>query len=224
MASSAVSTGARADNDDDLDLAGILADLGLDEDFLDSRSQGSETHAADSAVQTETEEEKAEKVRLRVEETKAKRAEITRRHAQWEADIEGRITQNKKALRQALVTMRKTATTELKENQEIRKEIEDLVEDAEKYLRGSEKYMATLKKESRSSDEKKIIWDRVVEKVDKKFAERLSQTETLVNGWYASLLTQEVAEVSNLSYAAAFFMCNFLRLQPPPRSAASRMK
>lgn len=183
-------------DEDDLDLADILADLGLEGDLLNQDSEATEALSAPHVVETETAEEKAEKRRLREEETARKRADITGRHAKWEADLEEHIAKNKKALRHALVALRKAATAELKESEEIRKEIEDLVEEAEKYLRGAEKYMATLRKESRPSDEKKVIWERVVEKVDKKFAERLTQTENVVNGWYGTLVQKELAEVS----------------------------
>ncbi|KIP02740.1 hypothetical protein PHLGIDRAFT_32086 [Phlebiopsis gigantea 11061_1 CR5-6] len=198
-ASSAVHE-VRGDGDDnDLDLAAILADLGLEGDLFSQDSEATESLSADHVVETETAEEKAEKRRLREEETARKRADITGRHAKWEADLEERIAKNKKALRHALVALRKAATAELKEGKEIRKEIEDLVEEAEKYLRGAEKYMATLRKESRVSDEKRVIWERVVEKVDKKFAERLTQTENLVNGWYGDLVQKELAEVRRLA-------------------------
>lgn len=176
-------------------MADILADLGLDADFLDL--EPSEVQTAEPVVVTESEEEKAEKLRLRKEETARKRADITGRHTKWETALDEQIAKNKKELRRALVTIRKTATSELKEHAAIRKEIEDLVEDAEKYLKGAERYMSTLKKESRSSDEKRIIWERVVEKVDKKFADRLAQTEVLVNGWYAEVVERETDEVSN---------------------------
>jgi signal recognition particle GTPase len=186
-----------AGSEDDLDLASILADLGLDEDFLNSKIEDeTETAASESVIEGETEEEKAEKARLRKEETARKRADITGRHAKWEADLEERMTRNRKALRHSLVTSRKAATAELKDSKEIHKEIEDLVEEAEKYLKGTEKYLANLRKESRSPEEKKTIWDRVADKVDKKFEERLSQTESVVNGWYLRVLENELAEVS----------------------------
>ena len=38
---------------------------------------------------------------------------------------------------------------------------------------------------------------RVIEKVDKKFEDRLVRTEELVNGWYGGVVEKELAEVSD---------------------------
>lgn len=198
-AASAISTPAPADREDDLDLDELFADLGLGEDFLESQSKSSESVETSATVDTESEEAKAEKLRLRKEETAKKRADITGRHSRWEAQLDERIALNRKALRQALVAIRKAATAELKEDEEIRKEIEDLVEEAEKYLRGAEKYLGNLRRESRPVEEKRTIWERVVEKVDKKFEERLMQTEAVVNGWYLRVVEKELAEVRRLA-------------------------
>lgn len=205
-APSAISSQDTEDAEDDDFLAKFYAELGLDGDLLAEQEDASESEAASPAAETETEEEKAEKLRLRKEETIQKRAAITARHADWEKQIEDRVTQNRKALRKTLVAMRKAAVQELKENADIRTEVEGLVEEAEKYLRGAEKYMSTLKRESRSHEEKRTIWDRVTEKVDKKFEERLLQTETIVNGWYLKVVEQEVAEVCLL---CSLFVPNF---------------
>lgn len=184
-----------AEESEDDFLAKFYAELGLDQDLLNEKEDASEAEDAAPAAETETEEEKAEKLRRHKEEIAKKRADITGRHANWEKQLEERISQNRKALRKALVASRKAAVQELKENADIRREVEGLVEEAEKYLKGAEKYMGNLKRESRSDDEKRTIWNRVIEKVDKKFTERLMQTETVVNGWYLKVIEQEVQEV-----------------------------
>ncbi|OSD04859.1 hypothetical protein PYCCODRAFT_1465817 [Trametes coccinea BRFM310] len=184
----------------DPDLEAFKAELGLTEDlFADSGSDAaSESSAAPVPVETETEEEKEARLRARREKNAKNRADIERRHTEWERQLSERIAANKKALRKALVALRKAAAAELKEHVEIRKEIEDLVEDAEKYLRGAEKYLANLQKESRSPEEKKAMWARVIAKVDEKFMERLHQTEVVVNGWYEGVLEKELAEVKKV--------------------------
>ena len=86
---------------------------------------------------------------------------------------------------------------------EAQKQIENLVDEAEKYLKGAEKYLATLSKNApggRTIDEKKTLWERVVEKVDKKFEERIGQTEAVVNGWYDNVVNSEIAEVWFIYY------------------------
>ncbi|KAI0331643.1 hypothetical protein GY45DRAFT_1248405, partial [Cubamyces sp. BRFM 1775] len=181
----------------DPDLEAFKAELGLSDDFL-SEPEPSVSSVAPAPVETESEEEKEARLRARREKNAETRADIERRHSEWERKLSDRIAANKKALRKALVALRKAAAAELKENVEIRKEIEDLVEDAEKFLRGAEKYMANLQKETRSNEEKKAIWARVIGKVDEKFTERLHQTEAVVNGWYQGVLDQELAEVNKV--------------------------
>ncbi|KAJ3555490.1 hypothetical protein NM688_g2548 [Phlebia brevispora] len=198
VAPSAASSPGTEDTEDDF-LAKFYAELGLDQDVLSERQESSESGTASPAAETETEEEKAEKLRLRQEENAKKRTEITARHANWEKQLEDRIANNRKALRKALVASRKAAVQELKENVEIRKEIESLVDEAERYLKGAELYMANLKRENRPDEEKKAVWERVTEKVDKKFEDRLGQTETIVNGWYLKVVEQELQEVRRLA-------------------------
>ena len=97
-----------------------------------------------------------------------------------------------------LVASRKAAAAELKQSPEIRKEIDSFVEDAEKYLKGAEKYLAQSVKDTksgRSNEEKQTMWTRVVDKIEKRFEERIGQTEAVVNGWYEKVLNAEVAEV-----------------------------
>lgn len=196
----AVSTESTEDTEEDF-LAKFYAELGLDQDILNEKEEASESGAVSPAADTETEEEKAEKLRLKQEEIAQKRADIAVRHAKWEKELQERIALNRKALRKSLVASRKAAAQELKESVELRKEVESLVEEAERYLKGAEKYMGNLKRETRSDDEKKTIWDRVVEKVDKKFEERLSQAESVVNGWYLKVVEAEIQEVSSFSIA-----------------------
>ena len=95
---------------------------------------------------------------------------------------------------------RKAAAAELKQSPEIQKEIDSFVDDAEKYLKGAEKYLAQSVKDTKSgrtSEEKLATWARVVDKIEKRFAERIGQTESVVNGWYEKVLNAELAEVGS---------------------------
>lgn len=186
-----------ADLDDDLDLESFYAELGLHDihDILKDDAQDIEQASADPIDDHASEEEKAEERRRRQEQTDKKRADITARHTKWETELEDHIVKARKELRKILVASRKAAVAELKESEEIRQEVDGLVEEAEKYLKGAEKYMGNLRRESRTDEEKRNIWERVVEKVDKKFEERLTQTEAVVNGWYMRVIDQELAEV-----------------------------
>ncbi|CDO69647.1 hypothetical protein BN946_scf184851.g35 [Trametes cinnabarina] len=182
----------------DPDLEAFKAELGLTDDLFAEPGSEPSSASAPAPVESESEEEKEARLRARREKNAQNRADIERRHTEWERKLSERIAANKKALRKALVALRKAAAAELKENVEIRKEVEDLVEDAEKYLRGAEKYLANLQKETRSPEEKKAIWARVIAKVDEKFEDRLHQTEVIVNGWYEGVLNKELAEVKKV--------------------------
>ena len=48
--------------------------------------------------------------------------------------------------------------------------------------------------------EKRQLLERVLNKVQDKFTDRLSETEAVMNGWYAPWLDKELAEVCFLSY------------------------
>ncbi|KAI0917831.1 hypothetical protein AcV5_002674 [Taiwanofungus camphoratus] len=181
--------------DTDLDLDAFYAELGLDDEtILDASVRPAEP----SPVQTESEEERAERQRARADDMAKRRIDVEARHTQWEQQLATQIKINQKALRKALVALRKAAAAELKESRDIRAEVESLVEEAEKYLRGAEKYFVTLEKEGRREEEKKAVWEKVIAKVDQKFAERLSQTEALVNGWYVQVLDKELMEVQKV--------------------------
>ncbi|KAI0630587.1 hypothetical protein C8Q77DRAFT_1134116 [Trametes polyzona] len=183
----------------DPDLEAFKAELGLAEDLLAELSAAAEaSSSAPAPVETETEEEIEARLRARREKNAKNREDIERRHTEWERQLAEKIAANKKALRKALVAIRKAATAELKEHVAIRKEVEDLVEDAGKFLRGAEKYLANLQKEARAHEEKKAIWDRVVSKVQEKFNDRLHQTEAIVNGWYQEVLDKELTEVNKV--------------------------
>lgn len=185
-----------------MDLEDLYAELGLD----DLDSEPTDEHAPEPIDETvlepepeeEDEEAKAERLRLAKEATARKRAELVARHTNWENKLIDRIAQARKELRKSLVASRKAAAAELKQSPEIRKEIDSFVEDAEKYLKGAEKYLAQSVKDTksgRSNEEKQTMWTRVVDKIEKRFEERIGQTEAVVNGWYEKVLNAEVAEV-----------------------------
>jgi len=111
--------------------------------------------------------------------------------------LEAQIKDNTKELRKALVALRKTAVTELKQSAEIRAQVEGFVSDAEKLLKGAEVYLKNLKKEKRKNEEKMPLWERVVGKVEAKFAEKPREVEAFVNEWYAGILGREMQAVQN---------------------------
>lgn len=180
----------------DLDLEAFYAELGLEEDFVpETVATPTSAPVPTQTRRAETEEEREERLRLRAIENQKKRVELDGRRDKWETELAQKIETSKKALRKALVALRKSATAELKENQEIHDELKDLEAESEKLLKGAEKYLQTMQKEGKTSDDKKMLWDRVVDKVEAKFVEKLGQAESVVNGWYLKVLNKELDEV-----------------------------
>lgn len=175
---------------DDLDLDAFYAELGLDQSEPEEEEQTSF-----SAPSEETDAEREVRLAALQAAILEKRKDLTARHEKWEAQIDSLVVDQRKVLKTALNTLRKSAVAELNEHKEITKAVEGLVDIAEKYLKGAEGYLKNLDKDERKEDEKKALWARVVDKVDEKFTDRLQETEVIVNQWYGLVLEAELEEV-----------------------------
>lgn len=178
-----------------VDLEEFYADLGLDSEEFESPVTAENTEAP-SSFPEETEEQIAERKRLKALDTAQKRAEIEGRHTKWEAELQAKIKSQRKALRKWLVKTRKDAAAELKAHQGIRDAIETLHAETEKALRGTEAYFTKVKKDDKKDETEKMkLWDRVVKKVEEKFEERVHSAGDIVNEWYEGVRVEEVKEV-----------------------------
>lgn len=181
---------AHISDNDDIDISAFYAELGLDEPLTTSQS-----HEQVPLNPPESEEERTERLRLKAEETARKRADVEARHSKWEIELRSQMETGLSTLKDRLGVIRTAAAAELAEAPDIRVAIESLAADAEKYIKGAEIYLRNLKAESRKNDEKMPLWERVVEKVDMKFSERLGVVKAVVNMWYSAILDQELREV-----------------------------
>lgn len=197
-------TPLEGEGDDDLDLDEFARELGLD----DSTSPQAAEAIFPPPVKTESDEEKAERVRKQLEETAEKRADIMNRFSKWEADLHKLIEAKKKSLREALVTMREAAVVELKENKGIRDAINELAAEAEKYLKRAGAYLKALKKEEKTDAVKVDLWDKVVQRVDDKFGDQLRNTESVLKVWHMHVLDQETQEVH--SFISHYLFTHFV--------------
>ncbi|KAF8141911.1 hypothetical protein EV363DRAFT_1425921 [Boletus edulis] len=184
--------------DNEIDLDAFYAELGLDEPL--ENAGGSEKYNSDPpSPPAETEEEKAERLRLKAEETARKRADIESFQAKWEAELQAQMERSTSQLQIRLANLRTAAAAELASSTEVRSSIEELVNEAEKYIKGAEIYLKNLKGEGRRSDEKLALWDRVADRVNDKFNERFSATEGVINAWYRLVLDKELEEVATIA-------------------------
>jgi hypothetical protein len=178
--------------DDDVDLEAFYADIGLNDEEPETEAPDGE----DVYIEPSLDEEQLEQLRLKkLADTAEKRRDIMYRHTKWEEKLDEAIKEKKNALCKTLVAMRKAAVQELRTNNDVQSAIDLLVENAEKFLKGAEVYLNNLKKESRTAEEKVALWTKVLDKVARKFSERLHHTEAVVNGWYSGHLEKETAEV-----------------------------
>jgi ribosomal protein S30 len=183
---------AKSRADDEIDFDAFYAELGLDEP-LGNLGDSEESSVPSSPA--ETEEESAERLRLKAEETARKRTDIEARQTKWEAELQAQMEHSTSQLHSRLGNLRATAASELASSADVRNSIEELVNEAEKYLKGAEIYLKNLKGEGPRSDEKLALWDRVAERVNDKFNEHLLATEGVVNTWYRIVLDKELQEV-----------------------------
>ncbi|KAG6326536.1 hypothetical protein ID866_12553, partial [Astraeus odoratus] len=181
-------------NNDEIDMGAFYAELGLDEDL--GALNDYEEPSVVPPQPAETEEERAERQRLKAEETARKRADIEARHSKWEQELQAQMERSTTELQTRLQTLRKAAAAELSSSAEIRDAIEHLASEAEKYIKGAEIYLKNLKGENRKREEKLALWDRVVQKVSNKFTERLHVAKATVNSQYKGILELESREVA----------------------------
>jgi hypothetical protein len=179
--------------DDDVDLEAFYADIEFSEEEPEPEIQ--EENITDTESPSLNEEQLEERRLQELAKTAEKRRDIMSRHAKWEEKLEKAIKENKKSLRKALVALRKAAVQDLKTNKDVHSAIEQLVENAEKFLKGAEAYLNKLKSESQTTYEKVTLWEKVLAKIDTKFAEHLRHTEDVVNTWHFKHLEKEMQEV-----------------------------
>lgn len=179
--------------DDDVDLETFYADIEFSEEEPEPEIQ--EENVTDTESPSLNEEQLEERRLQELAKTAEKRRDIMSRHAKWEEKLEKAIKENKKSLRKALVALRKAAVQDLKTNKDVHSAIEQLVENAEKFLKGAEAYLNKLKSESQTTYDKVTLWEKVLAKIDTKFAEHLRHTEDVVNTWHFKHLEKEMQEV-----------------------------
>jgi hypothetical protein len=186
----AETTDGEANDEANLDLSAFLTDLGLNDEPPEDESP--ETPSSSQIKQAEDE---AERYRQLVELTATQRADITKRHTEWEEKLDALVKAKRKDLRKTLVAMRKAAVDELKQSPQIRGQVDSFVAEAEKYIKGVEMSLKALIKENRGVDEKLSLWTRVISKVEDKFVAKTRETEAMANAWYAGILNKEIQEV-----------------------------
>ncbi|KAK2465697.1 hypothetical protein APHAL10511_002241 [Amanita phalloides] len=140
----------------------------------------------------------------------AKRADIVKRHKNWQVQLDDLYATKERALRKTLVTIRKRAVNELrsllvhdehgdkreKVIDSIEKEAVRLVKGVEGYLRKERDAKGKLGKDWHDQlEDRRNKWERVMDKVEEKFAESVRNVQEQVHTWFRGVRGEEVDEV-----------------------------
>ncbi|KAF8522999.1 hypothetical protein JB92DRAFT_1644485 [Gautieria morchelliformis] len=193
-ASSEISSEPSNEEDVADDLEKFLSEIGLNDDPETDEPLSPPPVPGDS--EEEEEEKEEERLRRQAIETAEKRAEIEGRHSQWEINLEKLGKAQRKVVRATLNRLREAAAEEARTpGAAIRMHVENLLQEAEKSLRSLKAYTKKLMAENKPNDEKIKTWENVVNKVDKKFEERVEAAADAVREWWSTYVNKEIAEV-----------------------------
>jgi hypothetical protein len=146
----------------------------------------------------ETEEEVAERIRLKAIATAEKRADIEQRHTKYEEDLKALGQSAVDDLAVFLSALRSVAAADLKRRS--REHIATLQNEAEKGLKGTEAYLQKLKGAAQGGAIKIALFDDVVTKVEKRFLDTAQNVSQTISSWWSDMHEEEQKEV--------FYMCD----------------
>ncbi|KAG8744624.1 hypothetical protein FRC10_009849 [Ceratobasidium sp. 414] len=142
----------------------------------------------------ETEEEIAERERLKQIETARKRADLEQRHAKFEHDIHELGRSAVEDLQIFLDAVRGVAAADL--NRRAREHVTTLKNEAEKSLKGTDAYLNKLKGAAQGGAIKVALFDDVCEKVEKRFLDTAQNVSGIVSAWWSEMREEEQKEAS----------------------------
>lgn len=179
-------TGAEAGPDDE-DLDAFLRELGADE-------VGPEPEAVPEEPQhTESPEEAEERRRLKDLETAEKRADIARRHAEWEEKVKALTANQIAALPEIIQNIRSEAVAELTGGNYP----EVMRKDADRALKNTEAFVKKLLADSSNPEDKSVLLENLVNKVKKKFEDGAVATNGDIKNWWEGVREEEGSAVSS---------------------------
>ncbi|KAG9096292.1 hypothetical protein FRC06_008833 [Ceratobasidium sp. 370] len=142
----------------------------------------------------ETEEQIAERERLRQIETARKRADLEQRHAKFEHAIHELGRSATEDFQIFLDAVRGVAAADL--NRRAREHVATLKNEAEKGLKGTDAYLKKLKGTAQGGAVKVALFDDVCEKVEKRFLDTAQNVSSIVSAWWSEMRAEEQKEAS----------------------------
>lgn len=141
----------------------------------------------------ETEEEIAERQRLKAIETAEKRADIQRRHTEYEEKLHALGKAAVDDLEIFLSALRGVASADLRRRSQDH--IKTLQTEADKGLKGTDAYLKKLQGAAQGGAIKVALFDDVVIKVEKKFLETAQNVSDTIASWWGEMREEEQKEV-----------------------------
>jgi hypothetical protein len=220
-APSQTQTPVKDNTEEEEEVDDFLKQLGLDETVavesdpaqtpLSSHSNPNSNPESDSDSDSDTETDaEAEAALLKakaLQETAAKRADITSRHVRWQTELDRSVLDWEKRVRGVLKGMREGAVRELEDMYGGKGGggVVGVVEgEGRRLVKGLEAYVRKVKVGGDGEKEKEM-WERVVGKVEEKFGEKVDVVQKEVREWYVGVREREGGEVG-FCFLSAFFI------------------
>ncbi|RDB15800.1 hypothetical protein Hypma_003644 [Hypsizygus marmoreus] len=172
----------------------FLKEIGLDEQI-----PGSAPEITEPEPETPAPAEEGLTPEQRLAETAAKRAEITKRHAAWQDELDALVREMTEHVKGGVRGVREAAVAELKTGDKAKRVIGDVEGEAGKLVKGLEGYFKKLG--GGEGEKEKEKWQKVLERVEEKFADKVKDVQRDVHAWYLSVREKEVDEVNNAAAA-----------------------
>lgn len=148
-----------------------------------------------------TEEEIAERKRLRDIETREKRIEITGRHAQWETRLEEHGEEVLAELLKNINKLRARVSYDVSHNEEIAKLHKGYENEANKAIKGVEVFFEKRIKTGKRVEESVMkTWEDVLRKVEKKIDDKQREVEKEMQEYYSAYIEDEAERASTLPF------------------------
>lgn len=171
---------------DDEDLDAFLRELGADEAAPEPEAVPEEPQ------HTETPEEAEERQRLKTLETAEKRADILRRHDEWEQKVKALTATHIAGLPAIIRGIRSEAVAELAEATYL----DAMRKDADRALKNTDAFVKKLVGDASSQEDKLALLENLVNKVQRKHEEAAAAANDEIKSWWEGVRQAEGSAVS----------------------------
>ncbi|PVG02097.1 hypothetical protein CPB86DRAFT_39819 [Serendipita vermifera] len=163
----------------------------FEEDGIEDKK--AQEQAAPPPPKALTEEEKEEQKRLKEQETREKRADITGRHTKWEEKLEKAGQAEVDDMLEKIKNLRTEVVDSMRTKPEMFDLLKKMQQDGFKQVENTDKYLAKLQDNTANGPEAQKMWDKVLERVQKKLNDRTIEVSTFLQNWFRDVMQKEKA-------------------------------